>query len=206
MAARRSSTYSDIAWDPAGFLYAAPLGGIQDVFLIDVFSDKGDFIKSIIKPTKTIRELLRIFPGMAYIGLDGKRNLFLAFWNHPVVIKSDTEGSVIGEFKIHYGLMEEEAASNRDLANKKIPRFSPIIEAIQGRLAGGFYILHGFPRTEILEFDADGKMINDYWHAKSCDYRARGFLIDEKNRTFYFEQVSPEFKIDVFRPRYDSQR
>lgn len=30
-------SYSDIAWDPAGFLYAAPLGGIQDVFLIDVF-------------------------------------------------------------------------------------------------------------------------------------------------------------------------
>lgn len=202
---KTSNSYSDMVWNPSGYIYAAPIFGPPEQYLVDVLDAKGEYIKSIIKPNDSVLGLPRQIPVVSYLGFDGKRNLYVAFLYHPLVIKSDTEGAKIEAFKIEYEIMKEQRKTNLDLASKKLARAVPIIEGIQGRLGGGFYILHGSPRAEILEFDAGGKMIHDYWHTKLCNYRASGFIVDEKNGKFYFNQLIPEFKIDVFRPNDDKK-
>lgn len=198
---KTAKSYSDVVWDPSGFIYAAPIFGPPEQCLVDVLDAKGEYIKSIIKPNDTVLSLPRQIPVVSCLGFDGKRNLYVAFRYHPLVIKSDTEGAKVEEFKIDYKIMKEQKNTNLDYASNKLARAVSIIEGIQGRIGGGFYLLHGSPRAEILEFDVDGKMIHDYWHTKLCNYRASGFIVDEKNGKFYFNQLYPEFKIDVFLPK-----
>jgi hypothetical protein len=52
-----------------------------------------------------------------------------------------------------------------------------------------------------LEFDGDGKMINDYCVARSYDYSVSDFLVKETDGIeVFFMEIAPENKIDVFRP------
>jgi len=192
-------SYLTIALDSFGNVYAVPLRSGPEQYLIDVFDSHGEFVKSILKPNDTVISIPPFLANLARIGINSRQELYLGFQSFPLVIKYDINKQTIKEMKIKNKIINEQVKSNLKNASLKIHQTTPIIEAIQAAAHGGFYILHGFPRTEIYEYDENGQLINDYWHTKVCNYRARDIVINEKDRQIYFMQLIPEFKIDIFR-------
>ena len=68
----------------------------------------------------------------------------------------------------------------------------------------GFFILFGWPRTQILEYDPEGRLVNEYYYEdKNYETLFSDFIIQEngEEKIFYLLKRAPEKKIVIFRPK-----
>ena len=194
--------YMDMAVDSTGHIYAAPIITTKESRLVDIFNSDGGYINSIIAPLSHISSAWNV-ANMIRLDVNSADEIFIAFENLPLVCKYSLKGEILGQWKIEQDVMAEREKFNMERFRGKINdyRNMPVINEIQASKNGGFYILSNYPRTLIMEFDKDGRYINEYWAAKSYDYQVIDFAVDEKTNDFYFLQRIPEMKIDVFRPK-----
>jgi hypothetical protein len=199
---KTSKSYWDLETDANGHLLAASTSSVSnEPFLIDVFTEDAQYVKSIIKPNLNL-PIKRQMTKSIHLAVNSKGEIFIAYENIPFVYKYNSEGDLIDQWKIDRDEMIEGAKLNIERSSRnEFSRQAPVIWGIQASLEGGFYLFQNYPRTEILEFDKNGRPINDYWYAKSFDYRGIDFKIFEKTKDVYILQMNPDSKIDVFRPK-----
>jgi hypothetical protein len=190
--------YIEIAADASGLIFAFALRMNKEAPLIDVLDKDGHIINSFGK-ARFGNETNWNIPNWLKLAVNSKSEIFAAYENFPIVCKYTRKGELLEVYRIEKEIMKERERLNLDAIRKKEPRSFPVIRDIRaGR--NGFYILNNYPRTHILEFDANGKQINDYYYVKSHDYLVTDFFVKEvgKNgKIFYILQNAPDKKVDV---------
>jgi len=190
--------YIEIVTDANGLIYASPLRMSKEAPLIDVLDKDGHLLNSFGK-ARFGDETAWNVPNMLKLAVNSKGEIFAAYHHFPTVCKYSRKGELLVVYKIEQEIMKERERLNLDAIRKQNSVSYPVIYAIRaGR--NGFYILNNYPRTHILEFDTNGKLINDYYYVQSHDYRVRDFFVKElgkNNKIFYILQSAPDYKVDV---------
>ena len=191
--------YFEIVADAEGIIYASPLRWNKESLLIDVLDKDGHIINSFGKARFGSETSWQI-PNMLKLAMNSKGELFAAYWHFPTVCKYSRKGELLAVYGIEQEIMEERKRSNLDAIRKGNQVRYTVISAIKAGKSG-FYILYNYPRTHILEFDTNGKQINDYYYVKSHDYLVTNFFVKEtgkNDKIFYILQRTPDHKVDVF--------
>jgi hypothetical protein len=191
--------YFEIVADAEGIIYASPLRWNKESLLIDVLDKDGHIINSFGK-ARFGSETSWNIPNMLKLAMNNKGEIFVAYENFPTVCKYSRKGELLDIFRIEKGIMKEREQLNLNAIRQKKSISYPVIYDIRtGR--DGFYILNNYPRTHILEFDTNGKQINDYYYVKSHDYLVTNFFVKEtgkNDKIFFILQEAPDHKVDVF--------
>jgi len=190
--------YFEIVADAEGIIYASPLRWNKESLLIDVLDKDGHIINSFGK-ARFGNETNWNIPNMQKLAMNSKGELFAAYWHFPTVCKYSREGELLAIYGIEQEIMEERKRSNLDAIGKGNQVSYTVISAITAE-KNGFYILYNYPRTHILEFDTNGKQINNYYYVKSHDYLVSDLFVRDtgkNDKIFYLLQKTPDNKVDV---------
>jgi hypothetical protein len=193
--------YTEIAVNDDGLIFGTPMRMNRESPLVDVLKEDGQLLYSFGKAMFGNKRHWNV-PNWSKIDINKNGEVFLAFQYFPTVCKYSLKGKLLAVYKIIHKVMNERERINlkgiKDVDNRV---YWPIIYSIRAK-DQGFYILHNSPLTQVLEYDGNGKMINDYWFARSHDYIADDFIVKNKNGVeFFFLERRPENKIEVFRPK-----
>jgi len=192
--------YTELAVRDDGLMVGIPFRMAKEMPLVDVLSKDGEVLYSFGKPMFGDDQNWQT-PNFVKMDVNVKGEVFLAFWHFPTVCKYSPEGELRAVYKIHHKGMNR--AEQLNLEAMKGPNNRIAWQAIDSIRAkdNGFYLLHNYPYTEVLEFDDDGKMINDFWAARSYDYHVGDFLVKETDglEVFLLELV-PDNSVNVFQP------
>lgn len=190
--------YLEIVADAEGLIYASPLRWNKESLLIDVLDKDGHIINSFGK-ARFGNETIWQIPNMLKLAMNSKGELFAAYIHFPNVFKYSRKGELLDVYGIEQDIMEERKRSNLDAVGKGNQVRWTVISAIRAG-QNGFYILYNYPRAHILEFDTNGKQINDYYYVKSHDYLVTDFFVRDScknDKIFYLLQKAPDHKVDV---------
>lgn len=191
--------YYDIALNQEGDLYAAPLRTTKEAPLIDVLDENGKLINSFGQPLQDAGEdwLLSNF---LIIDLNEDGELLVAYQHHPVVNRYSKSGHLIGTFHINHNIMKDD-----DGYNQKRSIRDGILRVIYAIRAArdGFFVLHSYPRIEIMQFNYRGELINDYYFEEGYDSLFADLVVrtDNGHKVFYVLQTSPRNEIIALRPK-----
>jgi hypothetical protein len=191
--------YYDIAADAGGLIFASPFRMSREMQLIDVLDKDGKPLYSFGESRFGNKENWSVL-NFLKLAVNGQGEIFAAFNHFPTVCKYSQRGELLAVFIIEHQVMKERERLNLEAIAKK--NYSVTYQAIYGIRAGreGFYILHNYPRTEILEFNNSGKLINDYYYVRSHDYHSEDFFVREagkNDKIFYVLQHTTDYKVDV---------
>jgi hypothetical protein len=190
--------YIEIAADASGLIFAFALRMSKEAPLIDVLDKDGHIIDSFGE-ARFGNETNWNIPNWLKLAVNSKGEIFAAYENFPIVCKYSKKGELLEIYRIEKEIMKERERLNLDAIRKKEPRSYSVIRDIRAS-RNGFYILNNYPRTHILEFDTNGKQVNDYYYVKSHDYSVGDFFVREigkSDKIFYILQNAPDKKVDV---------
>jgi hypothetical protein len=196
-------TYREIAVDDDRLIFAAPILRGDKPHLIDVLSSDGELLYSFGEPREFKYDGAQL--NDFKLALNKRGELFLAFKYFPIVRKYSKEGKLLAEFKVEHDFMKTkekinfEKIESRSRGGERVG-YAIIIYAVRAT-DEKIYILHTYPRIEILEVDNNGKLKTDYWKVQEVrDYYAADFLVGNKGseKIFYVLPFSPENRVDVF--------
>jgi hypothetical protein len=192
--------YTELVVRDDGLMVGTPFRMAKEMSLVDVLSKDGEVLYSFGKLMFGDDRNWQI-PNFVKIDVNRKGEVFLAFWQFPTVCKYSAEGELRAVYRIvHKEMSKAEQLNIRAMKDLENRTSWQAIYAIRAK-ENGFFLLHNYPYTEVLEFDGDGKMINDYRVARSYDYSVWDFLVKETDGIeVFFMEIAPESKIEVFRP------
>jgi hypothetical protein len=192
--------YTELVVRDDGLMVGTPFRMAKEMSLVDVLSKDGEVLYSFGKLMFGDDRNWQV-PNFVKIDVNRKGEVFLAFWHFPTVCKYSAEGELLVVYRIvHKGMSWAEQLNLKAMKDSENRTYWQAIYAIRAK-ENGFFLLYNYPYTEALEFDGDGKMINDYCVARSYDYSASDFLVKETDGIeVFFMEIAPENKIDVFRP------
>ena len=197
--------YIDIAVSKDGFIYAAPLRVTPESLLVDVFDFTGKLLHSFAEAEFGNKQSSWQIPNFISMNLNDNNEVFVAYEHFPLVCKYSKVGILNSKYSIDYEVINKHIEPNYDnLNNNKSGDFWRVAIASIRTGSDGFYILHNWPRVEILEYDNNGKLQNDYYYnLELWDAGFWDFLVFEKEgeKTFYLLMRVPENEILVFRPK-----
>ena len=197
--------YIDIAVSEEGLIYVAPLRSKPESPLVDVMDKNGKLLYSFREARFGDKSRWQI-PNWIRISLNDKNEVFIAFRYFPLVCKYSENGDLLAEYKLEHEVMKEEEKINLDRIKKNSESgMIPVIISIRAS-SDGFYILHNYPRTEILEYDNDGRLQNEYYYEyknRAHDTYFGDFFIKkiEGKKLFYLLKKVPENEIIILRPK-----
>lgn len=198
--------YMDIDISKNGLIYAAPLRINPKSLLVDVLDNTGKLLTSFGEARFGGHKSNWQMPNFIKICLNNKDELFIAYKYFPFVCKYSKKGTLLAEYNIELGgIMKTEKKTNLDNIRDNTPHrgLTPVIRSICSSL-DKFYILHDYPRTEILEYDNTGILQNHYYyeHSSYDTIFSDLFVIENEGKiTFYLLKRSPENKIIILRPK-----
>ena len=195
-------TYREMVADNDDLIFAAPVIRGDKSRLIDVLSHDGKLLYSFGKPMEFKYDWSQL--NHVKLALNKRGELFLAFEYFPIVRKYSRKGIMLDEFRLNHDFMKTKEKINYDKialrARGRRVGYAIVINAVRAT-DERFYILHTYPRIEILEFDKSGKLKADFWKAQKVRaYYAADFIVSYKGNEniFYVLPFSPENRIDVF--------
>lgn len=196
-------TFRNIAISNNELIYAVPLRSHPESLLVDILDNTGKLLTSFGEARFGSKSNWLI-PNMIIISINDKDELFTAYESFPLVSKYSKKGDLLAEYKLKHIVMREKEKINLNRIKKKRPLMT-VIFSIRASTEG-FYILQNFPRTEILEYDNNGRLLNDYYYEyenEAYDTFFGDFFVIEKEgqKTFYLLKKVPENKIVILRPK-----
>lgn len=192
--------YIAIAGSHDGKIIGAPMRMKNDLPLVDVMDDEGRILASFGKAIYGNEDNWNT-PNWIKIDVNDKNEVYLAFYFYPTVYKYSMSGQLNAIYKINNRAMKEREKYNIKGIKEDLRVTWPVIYGIKAK-KDGFFIMHNAPFTQILEYDDKGNQNNNYWFIRSYDYKAVDFIVkEEKELEFVLLQESPEYKIEVFRPK-----
>ena len=192
--------YIAIAGSHDGKIIGASMRMKNDLPLVDVMDDEGRILASFGKAIYGNEDNWNV-PNFIKIDVNNKNEVYVAFYFYPTVYKYSMSGQLKAIYKINNQAMKETEKYNIKAIKGNTRVTWPVIYGIKAK-KDGFFIMHNAPFTQILEYDDKGNQNNNYWFIRSYDYRAVDFIVKEgKELEFVLLQASPEYKIEVFRPK-----
>jgi len=193
--------FIDITVNTEGLIYAAPLRINPEYSLVDVLDKNGKLLTSFGK-ARFGEKSTSFISNMVKISMNNKNDLYLAFNSFPLVCRYTADGDLQTEFKLEHKVLKALEKENQTRL-KKNGNLMSVIYSIRSN-QNGFLILSVFPRTQILEYDYEGKLVNEYYY----EYENHGtyfadFVIQEngEEKIFYLLKRAPEKKIVILRPK-----
>ena len=202
-------TYIEIAVnDETGQIFAAPLIITPVTPLIDVLDRDGKLLYSFLKPPFKTAEDWNI-ANMIKLVINNRGEILVAFVNFPLVRKYSQSGELLKEWNIENDYMIKKGQSNLKSfsEDKNISGFQIVVYSLKPSKTG-FYLLLNYPITQILEFNEEGKQINDFWIKETNDSKISDFFINDffnggkDEKEIYLIQKNPEAKILVMHTQY----
>lgn len=191
----------DITVNTEGLIYAAPLRINPEYSLVDVLDKNGKLLTSFGK-ARFGEKSTSFISNMVKISMNNKNDLYLAFNSFPLVCKYSADGNLQTEFKLEHKVLKELEKENKDRLKNR-GNLMRVLYAIRSN-QNGFFILFGWPRTQILEYDPEGRLVNEYYYEdKNYETLFSDFIIQEngEEKIFYLLKRAPEKKIVIFRPK-----
>jgi len=197
-------SYTNIAVGADGRIFATPFRMSADMPLVDVLDERGVLQYSFGQPMAGNAKQWTV-PNFVHLDIDGRGQVLLAYWHLATVCRYSAKGELLAVHQLDHKGMKEAEEFNRDRMD--VPDNRVFRVAIYGLRAkeDGFFVLHNYPITEVLELDADGKAVNGFWVARSHDYSALDFVVREAaepgGREILLMQGGGGNRVDVFRPK-----
>jgi hypothetical protein len=194
-------SYWDVAVSADGLIYAAPHLINPESNLVDVLDNEGKLLTSFGETIFGDRSTWQL-SNWIKISLNEKNELYVSFNSFPHVCRYSANGDLLVEFKLEHKVLKEMEKENRDRL-KKHDNLMRVLYSIRANQKG-FSILFGWPRTQILEYDYDGKLVNEYYYEyETIDKYYKDYVLIEKDKRtyFYLLEIAPEKKIVILRPK-----
>jgi hypothetical protein len=195
-------TYREMVADDDGLIFGAPVLRGEKPHLIDVLSPDGELLHSFGEPRKFKYDGMQL--NYVKLALNKRGELFLAFKYFPIIRKYSKKGKLLAEFRVEHNFMNTKEKinlkKNESRSKERKIGYAIIINAVRAT-DEKIYILHTYPRIEILELDNTGKLRTDFWKIQEVrDYYATDLLVCDigNEKVFYVLPFSPENRIDVF--------
>ena len=194
-------SFWDIAVSADGLIFAAPHRMSPESFLVDVLDEEGKLLKSFGEARFGDKSTWQI-SNWVKINLNGRNELYVSFNSFPLVCKYSTNGDLKAEYKLEHKVLKATEKENQTRL-KNQGNLMTVIYSIRTDISG-FSILFNFPRTQILEYDYDGRLIDEYYYGrKTHDTLFGDFVIREINgiKNFYLLKMAPEKELVILRPK-----
>jgi hypothetical protein len=200
---KTTKSYMNIASSRNGLLIAAPFRMMRESHLIDVLDDSGKWLYSFADGLYGNKTSWNI-NNFVFIDVNDDNEILLAYWHYPTVCRYDIKGKLLATYEIDNNIMNRAKKLNDERFSDPDNRIS--YQAIWGfhSKAKGFIILISAPYTRMLEFDGNGRPIDEYWTARSFDYRAVDFAV--KGNAIFILSNAPNAQVDVFKPKESISR
>jgi hypothetical protein len=200
---KTTKSYLTIAISKNGLLIATPFRMTRESPLVDVIDESGKLLYSFADGLYGNKTSWNI-NNFVCIDINDRNEILLAYWHYPTVCKYDIKGNLLARYEIHNNYLDYAKKQNDDRFSDPNNRIS--FQAIWGihSSAKGFFILLSVPYIRILEFDENGRQINDYWTTRSFDYLAVDFAV--KGEVLYILSGAPNAQVDVYRSKESSSR
>ena len=197
--------FLDMAVSHDGLIYAAPIRIRPESSLVDVLDTDGKLLTSFGEARFGDKSDWQIPNMVGGISINDKNELFIAFMSFPLVCKYSENGDLLAEYKLEHEVMKEKEKINLDHLKKNQDGLMTVIYSIRAG-TNGFSILRNYPRAEILEYDNDGRLQNEYYYEyknRAHDTYFGDFFIKkiESKKLFYLLKKVPENEIVILRPK-----
>jgi hypothetical protein len=200
-------TYVDFFINKEGKIYAALLPSPVNKHLIDVLSEDGHYLFSFGDPPD------QDDPDVNFPLLEGNNDeeIYVAFWFLPIVRKYSAEGELLKEIRIDHKLARENYDFNLKAKARRKPGMPTMRKSVVEELRifdSDVFLLLGngsftdltWPRKEILKYDSDLNVGNQYWFLLNNPQSTNEFAVakDGNSYVFYILQTNPKNRIEVF--------
>lgn len=194
-------SFHDIAVSAKGLIYAAPLRMTPESKLIDILGKEGKLLTSFGEAKFGDKKTWQT-TNWVKINMNEKNELYISFNSFPLVCRYSAKGRLEAEFTFDHKVLKALEKEN-SYRLKNHGNLMRIIYAICANKKG-FSILFNFPRTQILEYDYEGRLINEYYYEdKTYDSFFLEFVTGEKEgrKIFYLLKMAPKKEIVVLQPK-----
>ncbi|MGB8959242.1 MAG: NHL repeat-containing protein [Candidatus Aminicenantales bacterium] len=191
-------TYYEIAASEDGKIYAAPIRTEEADPLVDVFDRRGKIVLSFGTAKKFTK-----WQQLNWIRIaSNARNVFVVYQSLPIFQVYSKSGALLVEANFGRGFMKDQEKMNISRDSAKAASQTAFISIVQDlkQYRGNAFVLVGHPRTEILEFDDKGRLIQAWWAERTYDSIVESFSFYSGFRKprFYFLQLNPENLVRAF--------
>ncbi len=194
--------YHNVILSKKGIIYGVPRHIIPGTGqkMIDVINSEGELINSFGEPKEL---LMNVEMGAtAELNLINDESEILLVYNFiPIIERYSINGELLSTVRITNPIIDDEAKNNQSHLNKGEFGLWIILPAVR-TYKNKTYLLHSWPRVEILELDKNYSIENDFCTVVSWDFHVRDFLInrDVERATIYCIPKSSyeHMKIHVF--------
>jgi hypothetical protein len=195
--------YIEIAiGDDPNLIYAVPISVKKGTPLVDVLDGNGRLLYSIVGPRFNVQRGWNL-ANMIKLDVNKKGEILIAFRFFPLVCKYSPKGQLLAEWRVDNDCLREKEKNNLEWTSgaEGVVGLKPVFFSLRAS-DSGFFLLLNNPRTQILEFDENGIMINDYWLAWANDFYASDFLVEDgNNRQINILENYPDPRLLVFHPK-----
>ena len=197
--------YLDIAVNKDGLIYAIPNRVTPESLLVDVLDMTGKLHQSFAEAEFGNNQSIWKTPNLISLSLNDDSEIFVAYEFFPLVCKYSDKNILNAKNTIDLEVINKHIEPNYDniKKNKKGAYWRVAITSIRSS-SDRFYILHNYPRIEILEYDYIGRLQNDYYYnVESHEALFYDFLVIEREegKTFYLLKRDPVNEILILRPK-----
>ena len=189
-----------------GKIYCVPRHIIEgtDQKMIDVIDLNGVLVKSFGEPKKL---LMNVEMGTrAQLSMINNETEILLVYNFiPIIERYSINGELLSSKRVTNPIIDDEAEKNQNHLSKREYGLSFIFPAVRTH-KNKIYLLHSWPRLEILELDQYYNIEHVYYAVVKWNFHVIDFLIDrdQKQITIYcVPKGSYEYmKVHIFEEKY----
>ena len=194
--------YHNVILSKKGIIYGVPRHIIPGTGqkMIDVINSEGELVKSFGE----LKELLmNVEMGTtAELSLiNDESEILLVYDFIPIIERYSINGELLSSVKITNPIIDDEAKNNQNHLSKGELGLRTILPAVR-TYENKTYLLHSWPRVEILELDKNYNIEKIFFSIVSWDFHVRDFLINrdgEQTTVYCIPMGSYEnMKIHVF--------
>jgi len=202
-------TYSDMTANKDGLIFAAPIRLTPDDLLIDVLNEEGKLLYSFGKGLKFKVDWNQL--NRVKLSTNSKGEILIAFWQFAIVRKYSAEGTMLAEYRIEHKKMKSLEKMNmnrislRSKGDKSKSGYIVMNFALQAKEEGFYTLSFSGTPVEILEFNNEGKLVNDYWFAE-YEYVPWDFFVRDEagaKKIFVLHRGLHENEIDILIPKQE---
>lgn len=197
-------SYRGIAINPnSNTIFMAPIIVDRESKIIDVFNDKGEYLRSFGEPIIEGDRGLNA-ANMAYLSYMKDNKIIVSYDSNREVRVFEESGKEIYRFKVDDERMMENEKYNKGYFSRTSKQNS-LKTVTYGLYVNekNVYILQAFPDLKIYMFDERGNCLRLFIGDKKEKCVAAGFYVrnDDGIKEFYILSRDPEVEIVIFRPR-----
>lgn len=192
-----------------GLIYATPYLMLppeeqKKTNLIDVLDHQGRVLRSFGTPLEVNPYDFGLL-NFAFLKLDAKKDLWVAFQKFPLLRKYSLDGRLLGEYSYQYAVVKKKEAFNKLMMSKRTGASQVPYETVCGAIHpddNGLYVFSSSKsRLDIFLVKEGGQIAEFYWQPRDEGILCWGLYIYNKNneKTFYVLEATPNPVVEILK-------